>query len=181
MKSLAWDRTHRKRLLSPPKVSARHAVNDRNWQLAAKANEWGGKWDYSPYELWGLNKQFWYGQSYHLTSYEECDGFNSFCASLDPLSYFRFEAKTNSLTSNLLVQPKLSAYIAAENLQGDASSLSRHAGKYYNFTKDGVLIVIDSGASTSVTPFKEDFVDHMIKLNNQKVDGITFLKLPLRA
>ena len=40
-------------------------------------------------------------------------------------------------------------------------------------TSDGVPIVIDSGASTSVTPFREDFVDHIIRLDNQKVDGIT--------
>ena len=172
LKSLAWARTHREQLLFHPKVYARHAVNLHDWKIAAKANEWGGYWDNLPYEIWGWDQHHWYQQKYHLDSYEEYGGFNSFCAQLDPLSYFHFEQKTNCLTSNLVVPSKFSAYIAAENLQS-ALSLSRASAKFYNMTSDGVPIVIDSGASTSVTPFREDFVDHIIRLDNQKVDGIT--------
>ena len=50
LKSLAWARHHKERLLFPPKVYAKHVANVRDWKQAATQHKWGGNWDELPYK-----------------------------------------------------------------------------------------------------------------------------------
>ena len=171
LKSLAWSRTHRKRLLSTPSELAKRACEKVKWKESASRDLWGGIWDEKPYNLWGMNQTYWYYQIHHLDAYEDFPWFNQFCSTLNPLAFHNLESQTNNLVSDLVVPAKARAFIAAHSIQSNPPD--RLSSKFYSVTSDGVPVVIDSGASTSVTPFRDDFVDKMIPLKNETVDGIT--------
>lgn len=171
LKSLAWARSHRKRLLSTPSALAKKSCERVKWKQSASLHSWGGLWDETPYNLWGQDNRYWYYQKHHLISYEDCQGFDSFCSRLNPLAFHSFETQTNSLVSDYVVPQRTKAFIAAHSIQSQSSQLN--SSQFYSVSPDGCPVVIDSGASTSVTPFREDFVGDMIPLNDQKVAGIT--------
>ena len=171
MKSLAWARTHRKRLLAHPRVLAQQACEIRDWKEPASHNLWEGIWDESPYHLWGKDEFYWYSHKPYLDAYEDFPWFNQFCSTLNPLAFHALESETNHLISDLVVPAKAKAFIAAHSIQ--SNPLDHASSKFYSASHDGVPVVIDSGASTSVTPFRDDFVGTMIPLKNETVDGIT--------
>ena len=68
-----------------------------------------------------------------------------------------------------MLTPRHHALIAADQLKG-----APHASaKFYSASSDNVPVVIDSGASTSVTPSFDDFVRKCARLDDHKVDGFT--------
>ena len=77
--------------------------------------------------------------------------------------------ETNRLAYESQLTPRHHAFIAADQIKG-----GQHASaKFYSVSSDNVPVVIDSGASTSVTPFFDDFVGTYARLDDHKVDGIT--------
>ena len=65
--------------------------------------------------------------------------------------------------------PRHHAFIAADRTKWEPHA----SAKFYSVSSDNVPVVIDSGASTSVTPFFDDFVGKFALLEDHKVDGIT--------
>ena len=68
------------------------------------------------------------------------------------------------------MSPQARAFLAADQIKCRYVVAST---KFYSVTNDHVPVVIDSGASTSVTPFANDFVGAYTKLSDHKVEGIT--------
>ena len=171
LKSLAWARTHRKRLYCHPRIYALAACDQRNWQAdASKADKWGSLWDNIPYNVWGMDQQYWYYQRHELIGFDDFPGVDHFCSTLDPLVLNRIDSQTKSLLSDLSVPKDLQAFAAAHSLQDQPDHLSQ---QFYSVGSDGLPVVVDSGASSSVTPCLDDFIGALIPLKDEKVDGIT--------
>ena len=171
LKSLAWARHQKERLQFHPRVYAKHAVNARDWRESAQLNPWEGLWDKIPYELWGWDPSHWYNQKYHLDSFDGCLTLDSFCSSLDPIRFHRFERATNVLAFETSLPTKQKAFIAADRIRGSDNSCVPSA-KFYSITEENTPIVIDSGASMSISPFAKDFVGEFTRFDKQ-VDGIS--------
>ena len=144
-----WARHHKERLLFHPRVYAKHAVNERDWKDSSRTNEWGGVCYVLPYELWGWNPSSWYYQRHEHDTFDSCLALDLFCSSLDPLKFHHFEINTNRLAFESMLTHRHYAFITADQIQG-----APHASaKFYSASSDNIPLVIDSGASTSVTPF----------------------------
>ena len=170
LRSLAWARHHKERLKFHPRIYARHIMKVNGWRDTANSNLWGGLWDTLPYDLWGLDKSTWYMQQHHLDSYDDCRGFDHFCSTFDPLALHNVDVQTESLVSEFCIPRVQRAFIAANSIQGKTNSTTT---QLYTTSDDTLPIVIDSGASISVTPCKTDFSGQAQRLENQHVDGIT--------
>ena len=68
-----------------------------------------------------------------------------------------------------LLTPHHHAFIAADQIKGAPHASSN----FYFVSSDNVPVVIDSGASISVTLFFDDFVRKYARLKDHKVDRIT--------
>ena len=154
LKSLAWARHHKECLYFHPRVYAQHAANNRDWRAFAQKNTWGDLWDNLPYEIWGWDPSHWYNQRHEHDTFDDCLAFDLLCSSIDPLTFHHFEVDTNRLAYKSMLTPRHHAFIAADQMKGGPHA----SAKFYSASSDNVTLVIDSGASTSVTPFFDDFV-----------------------
>ena len=124
------------------------------------------------YHLWGNDPTYWYYQRHYLDTFDP-DFLNYFASTIDPLKLHEVECITDSLVSDVCSQHNQFLYNIAASPHPFSNSNIARAAFHINSATDEIPIVLDTGASTSLSPVLSDFPYGITKVENQTIQQVT--------
>ena len=130
---------------------------------------WG---DCDYYDLWGAYPKFWYYQGYETFLPYTSEVLEHFMTTIDPLKLHEVECTTDAIFADKCSKPNQISYnIAADSFSG-SGPINRAVFQFKSST-DNIPIVVDTGASTGLSPVKSDFFPGITPVENVTIQQVS--------